>query len=553
MSIVKTTLNRLKHFSSDQRGVVALIFGLAAIPVIGLTGASLDYSRAANVQTQLQGALDASVLSVVHQRDMTDAEVETYMRAQIEAHMSGAHGAGSLVLTIVRGGEDNLLVATASMQIDTSILGIIGVNHIEIGVDSAVTADFGSLEIALVLDNTGSMRSSNRIGSLREAALDFVEVVSQDGESDNLKISLVPYTAQVNIGNGASMEQYLDTQGLSQHHAEMIEGAVIARDDSRRCRRATPSVEPRTSAAAQPYDFVIDGCFIYNPDEISHWQLYEQLDDVDWKGCVEARPEPYDVTDAVTDVGDPDTFWVPGFWIDDSGNNDTNDWLDDRERDLEVGRYDYDFYEDGEHYSVYKYSSSSGHDVDEVPNTTLGPAQNCGDPILALTDDFNLLEERIEDMTYWLSGGTVTAQGVIWGWRTLSPAFPFAEGEPYGEVTKIMVVMTDGRNELVSSNNSALGSHYSAYGHLAGGRFPSQSISSAREYIDERTLAACANAKEAGVLIYTVTFGLDSNSEAMWDTCATEESMAYHVNSSSDLIGAFNDIADSVGELRLTQ
>jgi hypothetical protein len=156
-------------------------------------------------------------------------------------------------------------------------------------------------------------------------------------------------------------------------------------------------------------------------------------------------------------------------------------------------------------------------------------------------------------MTYWLGGGTVTAQGVVWGWRTLSPEQPFTEGAPYDEVTKVMVVMTDGRNELVSSSNNAVRSHYSAYGHLATGRFPSQSVNGARTYIDERTLAACANAKATGIIIYTVTFGLDSASRSMWDTCATETDMAYHVNSASDLIGAFNEIADSVGELRLTR
>lgn len=605
MSIIKSLQKQLRFFLANERGVVAIIFGLAAIPVIGLTGASLDYSRASNVQSQLQGALDASVLSAAHERDMTDSEVETFMRSQIEAHMGGALGAGSLTLDITRGGEDDLLVAAATMQIDTTILGIMGINHITVGVDSSVSVEFRTLEVALVLDNTGSMSASGRIGSLRDAAQDFVEVVTEDGQSDNVLISLVPYTAQVNIGNSASMEQFLDTQGLSQHHAEMIEGAVIARDDSRSCRNAVASIDhnatgpemdfaeadlasqnfadeaPRNfvpgfarlsfldaygdalrelvgintahASTVQPYDYVIDGCFIYNPDQISHWQLYEQLDDVEWKGCVEARPEPFDVTDAAPDSNNADTLWVPGFWIDDTGSSwyASNNWLSDRENDLPGS--DYDFEDDGDVYSVYKYSSSAGHDVDEVPNSTLGPAQNCGDPILPLTDDFSLLEDRIDDMTYWYSGGTVTAQGVAWGWRTLSPAAPFTEGAPYDEVTKVMVVMTDGRNELVSASDSAIGSHYSAYGQLAGGRFPSQSISAAREYIDGRTLDACFNAKAAGIIIYTVTFGLDSDSQAMWDTCATEASMAYHVDTSSELVGAFNEIADSVGELRLTR
>jgi len=598
MSILPKWTNHFKNFVCDQRGVVAIIFGIAAIPIMGMVGASLDYSRAANVQTQLQDALDGAILTVAHERQLSDAQMEAAIRTQIDAMVGGAHGANSLTLNISRSpDEDTLVEISASMKVATTILDIMGVNDIVVGANAAVGVDFQSLEVALVLDNTGSMRSSNRIGSLREAALDFVDVVTEEGEADNVKISLVPYTAQVNIGNTVTMEQYLDQEGLSEHHAQLIEGQVIARRDTWSCSSAqvssldhlvdsevefaewqAPSADGSTvpgfarlsfldaygdvlreligvnAAHAQtvtPYEYEVDGCFIYNPDQISHWQLYEQMDDVAWKGCVEARPEPFDVDDTPPDDNNPDTLWVPGFWIDDSGWSSTNNWLSDREPEHDGD--DYDFYDYGAHYSVYKYSSSSGHSVDEIPNTTLGPAQNCGDPIIPLTDNFSMLEDSIDGMTYWRGGGTVTAQGVVWGWRTLSPAQPFTEGEPYDEVSKVMVVMTDGRNELVSSSNGALGSHYSAYGHLESGRLPSQSVTAARGYIDERTLAACANAKAAGIIIYTVTFGLDSSSQTMWNTCATETDMAYHVNSSSDLIGAFNEIADSVGELRLTR
>lgn len=592
MSILPKWTSHFKSFVCDQSGVVAIIFGIAAIPIVGMVGASLDYSRAANVQSQLQDALDGAILTAAHERQMSDTELEAIIRTQIETMVEGAHGASGLTLNINRGPDDETLVEIgASMQIATSMLGLMGIEHIAVGADAAVSVDFRALEVALVLDNTGSMRASGRIASLREAASDFVEVVTENGESDNVKISLVPYTAQVNIGNDVSMEQYLDRDGLSEHHAQLIEGQVIARESGGSCVSRISSINEPTAADTEfagsgsqateqtvpgfarlsfldaygdvlrelvgfndahaqtvtPYEYVRQGGCIYNPTQISHWQLYQQMEDVEWKGCVEARPEPFDVDDTPPNENNPDTLWVPGFWIDDSGRRATNHWLSDRRPPGSS------FHQNGAHYSVYKYASSAGHRVDEIPNTTRGPAQNCGDPIVPLTDNFTLLEDRIDDMTYWSGGGTVTAQGVVWGWRTLSPGHPFTEGQPYDEVTKVMVVMTDGRNELVSSSNQAVRSHYSAYGHLATGRFPSQSVNGARQYIDQRTLAACANAKAMGIIIYTVTFGLDSSSRAMWNTCASETSMAYHVNSPSELVGAFNEIADSVGELRLTR
>lgn len=588
MSLLQRLTNRLKNFTTNQSGVVAVIFGIAVIPVVGMVGASLDYSRAANVQTQLQDALDAAILTVAHHQDMTDAEVEAVVRTQIDVLVDGAHGADALTLNIARNTSDNLIEISATMNVDTTLLELMGIRNIAVGADSAVNPGFGDLEVALVLDNTGSMRHSGRIASLREAARDFVDIVSDDGQSDNVLISLVPYTAQVNIGNTVTMEQYLDKQGLSEHHASLIEDQYVARSDSQACRNArmssatnvaVPAIDfaaadetndgisapgfarfsfldvyadvlqeligiKTANASPAPYELVTDDCFLRSPSQISNWQLYEQLNGVNWKGCVEARPEPFDATDTPPDSNNPDTLWVPGFWVDDT---DDNNWLPNREPD------DHDFVNDGSVYNVAKYASSSGHSVDEVPNSTRGPAQNCGDPIIPLTNDFRLLEDRIDDMTYWSGGGTVTAQGVVWGWRTLSPDLPFSEGAPYDDVSKVMLVMTDGRNELVSSSDDAIGSHYSAYGHLYSGRLPSGSVNAARQYIDERTLAACANAKANGITVYTVTFGLDSSSRAMWDQCATEPANAYHVNSPSELIEAFNTIADSVGELRLTR
>ena len=540
MSILRDWSQKLRACTSDQRGAVAVIFGIMAIPVMGLVGASLDYSRAANVQTQLQGAIDAAVLSTAQMRDLTDEQIEQELRAQIMSMVDGAHGADGLTIDVSRNNEDSLLDISASMDIETSLLSLIGIRDITIAAGAAVGTEVAAMEVALVLDNTGSMRHQNRIGALRGAANLFLDIVSDEGEADNLKIALVPYTAQVNIGNTTTMEQFLDQEGLSTHHAQLIEGRRLGR--LRNC-----GTIPAEANDTDAYSYVVRGCDVYNPDQISHWQLYQQLDGVEWKGCVEARPEPFDVTDDLALDSDPDTLWVPAFWIDDISWRDTNDWLPDRDPP------GVSFDRQGDIYNVFKYRSSANNDVDEVPNSTLGPAKNCGDPIVPLTDNFEAIGNSIDNMTYWNSGGTVTAQGVVWGWRTLSPRLPFNEGAPYDEVTKVMVVMTDGRNELVSTNNGYLRSHYSGYGHARHGRFPGESVNSGLNYINARTLEACRNAKAAGVVIYTVTLGLSSDARALWDQCATTPDYASHVNAPSELEDAFGDIAASVGELRLTR
>ncbi len=55
----------------------------------------------------------------------------------------------------------------------------------------------------------------------------------------------------------------------------------------------------------------------------------------------------------------------------------------------------------------------------------------------------------------------------MWGWRTISPNAPFADGVAYNTSnnTKVIVLMTDGQNTWFDAANALNGSDYSAYGY----------------------------------------------------------------------------------------
>ena len=52
------------RFFADQHGGVAPIFALALVPMIGLAGAAIDYSRASAARTAMQASLDATTLMI---------------------------------------------------------------------------------------------------------------------------------------------------------------------------------------------------------------------------------------------------------------------------------------------------------------------------------------------------------------------------------------------------------------------------------------------------------------------------------------------------------
>ena len=65
-TLIKTLTDRLverwRAFRPDQGGNVLVTFGLCLIPIAGMVGAAIDYSRANSVKAAMQSALDASAL-----------------------------------------------------------------------------------------------------------------------------------------------------------------------------------------------------------------------------------------------------------------------------------------------------------------------------------------------------------------------------------------------------------------------------------------------------------------------------------------------------------
>ena len=73
------TTGRLARFARAEGGAVAIIFGLVMVPVIGLAGAALDYSRASEDQSTTLAAADSAALAAVRSLRQSDAEVRAYV------------------------------------------------------------------------------------------------------------------------------------------------------------------------------------------------------------------------------------------------------------------------------------------------------------------------------------------------------------------------------------------------------------------------------------------------------------------------------------------
>lgn len=119
----------MRRIFADQRGNVAIIFGIGVIPLLGFAGAALDYNRASNVRTFLQTKSDATALNAAVNGNQQDhSALLSQLKAEIENNyktITGVSVSGTWL------GENRFQVE-ARAKVDTAMV------HILPGVDSGI-------------------------------------------------------------------------------------------------------------------------------------------------------------------------------------------------------------------------------------------------------------------------------------------------------------------------------------------------------------------------------------------------------------------------------
>jgi hypothetical protein len=295
-------------------------------------------------------------------------------------------------------------------------------------------------------------------------------------------------------------------------------------------------------------------CGLRNPARISHFDLFDRIQGASWKGCVEARPEPFDVTDDAPSAFRPDTLFVPYFWPDEPGRTDqtkfNNSYLNDGPTPQGWQRRSewHDFA------NLFKYNRGNTTRIVETSPSTSGPNAACPDEVLPLTTSRPSVLQKIASLRHWDGGGTINSEGLMWGWRVLSPGPPFTEGAPYGSARKHLVLMSDGLNSFVENAEGPVKSDYTAYGYLRNGRLPSDWFSRGEDYLNERMRLACQNARATGIRIMTILFReTDAATVNIMRECASEPRLAFLASNEADLRRSFEEIAGEISKLRLTR
>lgn len=477
--------HHLRAFRKSRDGVAAVFFALTLVPIIGAAGAAVDVSRAYLVKQRLNMALDAAGLAVgaaqTTDRKVLEATMKSYFAANYPANEVGIPAVPVMKIT------GKSITITAEAKVGTTLMRAVGVPNIKVAAETEIVKETKGIEVALVLDNTGSM-SGSKIRSLQTASKEFVNILfGNKTEGDKLAVAVVPFTGAVNIGT--AMAKYTLPQTETTYEKVKVKKKVCTEKYHKKKRRYVTKC--KNKKVTEIIEKTVEKS--YSPDK--------------WRGCVEARAGGLDLTD---EYKDQDRYrWTRYYWE----SNSSNDWP--------------------------SISGSRGQ--------YRGPNKQCPVELLPLESTKSTILKKIDQME--ANGVTHINVGAIWGWRVLSPEEPFTEGVKYTnkDYKKVMVVMTDGENFISSSSNNYSAYGHIDEGRL--GTTNSYSARTELDKRLERTCTNAKKAGVTIYTITFQLYS--NSIRNLMKRCATDETKYFDSPSNDQLRKTFEAIGAELSNLRI--
>jgi len=597
---MRSFMSLLARFRSDERGVFAVIFGIMAIVLVAFAGAAVDYTSMETARARAQIALDSAALGLAPtiyddptaQSLMADAEaliVERLNDASVEVHVTDA--------MVDR--PNGTLRLTGSITVPMAFVQLVGINSLSATVVSEATKGSINLEVAVALDNTGSMQ--NYIDDLKVGLGDLIDLVVSDAQEPTYsRMALAPYAAAVSVGDYAGAIRGAVPAPRSLTSADWAETAIdIAGATKARPVVITTSSNHGYATGDVVYINSVRGMtqlngYFYKVVRTSatkfelRWTDNSNVDGRDYStyststsdrvrrciitSCevvVDATAHGFATNDIVRITGSTNSSLNSRNWqvtrlnanqfalAGTSSTSTTTPLASRGNAYCTVYGCEYYYFRRRSRSDYYTYQitdcvTERARETysDAPPSQQLLGANytsngNCDidQPITPLTSDKERLHDEAEDMG--VHGNTAGHLGTAWAWYLLSPEFgylwPDAENVPApydGEnLLKVAIIMTDGAyNQEYCNGVSETTINCNA---------PDDSFGQAEELCDAM--------KAQGIIVYTVGFNVSgSSAQDIMEDCASDPSKAFLPESGEELIEDFADIGQNITDLRLS-
>jgi Flp pilus assembly protein TadG len=214
ITIMSSRSLQLVRLLRDERGSLAPVFAIILLVLIGMIGMGIDYTRASFANAKMQVALDATALALsADAASITSGALTSEANTLFSSIYTGTRlTTPSITATYSNtGGPQIVLTGTATLP--TTFLNLPPFRLASINLSASSTIAWGQsrLRVALVLDNTGSMADSGKIGALQTATKNLLnQLKSVAVNTADVYVSIIPFVKDVNVGSSYSSASWID-------------------------------------------------------------------------------------------------------------------------------------------------------------------------------------------------------------------------------------------------------------------------------------------------------------------------------------------------------
>jgi Flp pilus assembly protein TadG len=538
-----------RRFAKADQGNIAVIFGIACVPLITFVGVAVDYSRLNAARSSMQSALDSTALMV--SRDLTSGVVapttlgvttaaKDYFAA-LYTSKDATTQQPTATYAVGTSSTASTVLITVNGSIQTDFLNVAGFPTLPFSASSTATWGNVKMRVALVLDNTGSMAQNGKLAAMQSAADNMIDTLSgYNKTTGDVYISIVPFTKDVNVGTsnvGASWINWKEWEAeppILNDKTTSANSAFKTAQAGSNCpftnsnHGFTCMDRPATLSGAQPVSKIQSNGYIC--PSMDRGNKLPGKTNIYYNGCYTT------VTGSSASCGTlgsdrcscsgSGSSMICHLWRGDDtaatvaarpAHSTWTGCINDRDQD-------------------YDTKNTAPDSSSAAPSTQFYAEQwsQClTATVTPMSNQWSTLKNQINAMT--AAGNTNQAVGLAWGWQSLSTTSPPiaapAKDSTYAYKDYI-VLLSDGLN---TQNR----------------------WSTTQSDIDTRQELLCANIKgdkTNPVTVFTIQVNInnaDPKSQVLQD-CATNGNFQM-ITSASQTAGAFNNIITQISKLRVAQ
>ncbi|HVG51634.1 MAG TPA: pilus assembly protein [Xanthobacteraceae bacterium] len=508
------------RFSNDRRGAIAPVFALSMLPVLGMVGAAVDYTRASSIQAALQAALDSTTLAMAQKASGLSPEALTSQASAYFHAVFKKPGTTGVELTTnfsTDGGPKLVMTAATSVKNQFMNLPGLGIPYTPVKASSTSKWSNARLRVALALDNTGSMAQSGKMPALKTAAKNLIDQLSAASITPgDIYVSIVPFSRDVNVGTSNVNASWLRWSGGTNPNGtpatdswDDLNGSCNIGDKTKKSTCVAQGICSISSKTSENTCNAAGTCSIPGENTESNCTSAGSCSNSSYSTKSKCTKNGATWTAGVWTGA---TWTTTGVWT--PGDHATwNGCVMDRDR---------------------SYDTTNAAPTAGIPGTLFPTEQyaDCPVEIMPLTYNWTGLKSKIDSMVS--KGNTNTTIGLEWAWHSLTAGAPLSAPpeDPNYEYKKVIIFLTDGDNtENRWDNNQTL--------------------------IDDRMKLACANAKHpasvnGNVEIYTIL--VIQGTASLLETCSSNPADHYFaITSANQLVTVFKEIGAKLAKLHVAK